>query len=145
MKAPLAVAAVAISMLAGAPPCVAQASAEVTIKVPLNLTQFGADIPKVKITCLITSEAITNGTGPRQMMKEQEVPMTSGKVQETVSIVVSFTQLDNPAGKSALVNCELKGWDVAAQVWSSFGPNRSNPSFRSPTELSPSSTSAFVW
>jgi hypothetical protein len=79
------------------------------------------------------------------MLKEQEVPMTSGKVQETVSIVVSFTQLDNPTGKSALVSCDLAGWDVAAQTWSSFGPNRSNPSFRSPTELGPASTNGFVW
>ena len=119
----------------------------VTIKIPINLTQFGSDIVKVKVGCTIFSEAITNGTGAanQYMRKEQEVPMSGGKVTETVSLVFSFTQLNNPVGKTATVNCDLTGWSTVDQAWTSFGPNRANPSFRSSTELSGSIGNPFTW
>jgi hypothetical protein len=125
------------------------ASAEVTIKVPVNLTSFGPDVAKVRVACTINSDAITNGTGGgnHYMRKEQELPISGGQVTTNVSLVFSFTQLDNPVGKTAYLNCTLDGWSTSAQNWLLFVSNQANSSFKTSSggDLSGAIGSPFVW
>ena len=147
MKTPLALAIVAISWMAGATPAVAQVSAEVTVKLPIELSQFGADIPKIKVECTLFSDAITNGTGGgnHYLLKVQEYPMSGGRFSETATIVYSLTQLDNPTGKTANLNCAVFGWNPTGQTWNLFASNQTNPSFKTTTNVSPGIGTVFTW
>jgi hypothetical protein len=133
MKTPLALAITTIIFLAAAAPSTAQtASAEVTLKVPVNLTQFGPDLAKVRVSCDIWSEAITNGTstGNHMIRKVQELTVSGGKVTTEVNLVFSFTALDNPVGKDAAVTCSLFGSTAAGTSWDDLSPTATNPSFK---------------
>jgi hypothetical protein len=149
MKTLSAFALMTITLLAVPGASTAQtASADVTVKIPVDLKNFGPDLAKVKVECTIISDAITNGTGAgnHYMTKAQELPMSGGAVNTTVSIVFNFTQLDNPVGKPAQLSCNLLGWSTSAQSWiGSPDPNQSNPSFRTIGAIKTSDGSGFSW
>lgn len=120
-------------------------SAEVTIKVPVNLTQLGPDVGKVVVACNIQSSAITNGSpNVNEVNRFTDVPVSGGQVVTTVTLVFSLTQLNNPVGKTAAVLCNLTGWSTSQQAYVQFGPNSPNPSFRTTTNP-PDLNSTFVW
>jgi hypothetical protein len=124
------------------------ASTEVTIKIPVNLTSFGPDVAKVKVWCNLNSDAITNGTGTgnHYLQQVQEIPVSGGQVTTTASLVFSLTQLDNPVGKTANLNCAIQGWSTTEQVWRGFMATSPNPSFKSLSgDAFGTITSSFTW
>lgn len=125
----------------------AQVSAQVTVKLPVNLTQFGPDLAKIKVTCDIFSDAITNGTstGNHMIRKEQELPVSGGQVTSDVSLVYSITGLNNPAGTLASVSCSLTGWSTSAQLWLGFSPTETNSSFKTTAVIPGNNGYTFYW
>jgi hypothetical protein len=120
------------------------AEAEVTLKVPVNLTQLGPDVSKIRIGCTIRSVAISTGNANGEVTNTQEIPVSGGQVVTTASLAFSFTRLDNPVGKSAFITCSLDGWSAPQQAWIQFTGGATNPSFR----ISPSLGligGAFAW
>lgn len=142
---PLAV-VTAITMAAPTPGTAQTVSASVTLQVPVNLTQLGPDVEKVRVGCSVNSLAITNGTGTgsHEITKTQELPVSGGSVVTTASLVFSFTQLDNPVGKNATIVCTLNGWSTSQQKWIQFVPGEPNPSFRTTTTVG-FLDGSFVW
>lgn len=128
--------------------------AQVTAKVPVNLTQFGPDVAKVRVACELYSPALTNGTGrsltgsgvnpQRYLVVDQEVPVSGGQLNTSVSIVFS-AQLDNPVGQSATVSCQLDGWSTSTQSWTWFQPTAANPSFKVSSGIVGQVNSTFTW
>lgn len=110
----------------------AQVSTEVTLAVPVNLTQLGPDVAKVLIGCSIKSDAITTGPAgtPNQVTKSTELAVSGGQVVTTASLVFSLTGLSNPVGKTATIVCTINGWSTSQQSWLQFTPNAANQSFR---------------
>ena len=127
-------------------------SAEVKLNFPVNLTQLGPDVQKVKVTCAIISDAITAGTsgvlssasGGRWVEQSAEFPATGGLVSTNAILTFSLTGLDNPVGKNASISCILVGWSVAEQKWNFFNTAATNVSFRTTTNV-PTLQSSFVW
>ena len=110
-----------------------QSTGEITFTVPVNLTQLSNGVSKVRVTCEITSEAITvnrqvvgknaqgPATGPGSVYAQQEFPVAGGEVKTTATLVISTAGvLDNPIGKQALYNCSLDGFSVAQQRFLPF-------------------------
>lgn len=123
------------------------ASTQVTVNVPVNLTQLGPGVSKVQVACIIQSPAITNGTwGGRTdtVRQAQEYPVSGGAVQTQASLVFSLTGLNDPTGKNATVQCSLTGWDQKAASWEQFTANHPDPNFRTNTTVSFELTQ-FVW
>lgn len=138
-----------LSMLALAVVPMAQGSAqvvstEVTVTAPVDLTQLSPDITKVRVDCVIQSDAITNGNQFKEITKSQEIPVTGGALKTTASIVFALTNLDNPVGKNATAGCSLWGWSQPGQKWAQFHPAQSDPAFKTNTTVG-LSTKAFVW
>lgn len=127
-------------------------STEVTVKVPVNLTQLGPDVQKARVTCSIMSDAITTATtgvissasGGRWVEQSVEFPATGGLVATTASVVFSLSGLDNPVGKNASLSCILTGWSVSEQKWNFFNTSATNVSFRTTTNV-PTLQNTFVW
>jgi hypothetical protein len=127
-------------------------STEVTFKIPVNLTQLGPDVQKVKVSCSLLSDAIvatTSGAtalygGGFEVAKAAELPATGGQVVTTALLVYTLTGLDNPVGKNANLSCILVGWSPTEKTWIVFDPNATNASFRTTTEV-PVLKSSFVW
>jgi hypothetical protein len=120
-------------------------SAEVTLKVPVNLTQFGPDVSKARVGCNIRSDAITNGDANRSISKLQEVPMSGGQLVTTVSVTFSFTNLDNPTGKTAIVTCSLDGFSTSKQTWLQFTGGATIPDFKTNGSSLGLIDGSFVW
>ena len=121
---------------------------EVTLKVPVNLTDFGPDVAKIRLSCVITSSAITNGSSTGAIAKySDEIPMTAGKVATTVSITFSPVALSlNPVGKTASVFCEIAGWSTSLSSWYNFHGGATNPAFKTTTTAGAAPlTTSFVW
>jgi len=106
---------------------------DITFTVPVHLTQLSIGVSKVRVTCSITSEAITvnrevvgksvNGpaTGPGSVSKSEEFAVSGGQVNTTATLVVSTAGVrDNPAGKLANYACRLDGFSVAQQRFVPF-------------------------
>ena len=150
---PNPVVAAALLVAIGAPAMLAAqtVSAEVTVSVPVKLTQIGPDVPKVRVTCDVMSEAFTTATNDlaslgtsRYVRKSQELPATGGQVTTTAALVFSFTGLDNPVGKKADVICVLTGWSTSQAAWVPFEPLATNLSLRT-TATVPLLNTSFVW
>ena len=125
-------------------------AAEVTVKFPVNLTQFGSDITKVRVSCFIQSDAITDtdawAPGSKTAAQRQEFPMSAGQVNTAVTMVFSLKALDNPAGKSAKLYCVVEGSSPSINGWQGFNPQVSNVSFRTSSgNADQSITSNFMW
>ena len=102
---------------------------DITFTVPLNITQLFGDIVKVRVNCSVMSEAIVVNRvtgkggvqGPGAVWKEQEFPVSGGKVVTTATIVVSVAgALADAAGKQAAYSCTLSGFSNAQQKWMPF-------------------------
>ncbi len=144
MKSQLVLAVLTIGLLAAPASSAAQTvQTEVTLKVPLNLTQLGPDVAKVSLGCAITSAAITTNANHNVVMI-QEVPVSGGQLVTTVAFVFVFTGLDNPVGKSAAIVCDISGFSTSQQAWLQFGENAANPAFRTKPSVSFLDAS-FVW
>jgi hypothetical protein len=136
MKSPMTLSLMLISLIAPRPSA-AQVPAEVTLKVPVNLTKLGPDVTRIKVQCSIQSNAITAGenleylgTSTNTVLQVQEFPVSGGQVVTTASFVFAFTKLDNPVGKTAAAGCNLVGWSESQLRYLQFGPGETNPSFR---------------
>ena len=108
-------------------------STEVTVKVPVNLTQLGPDVAKVQVGCSLSGPAVV--TASDKSVRLQEVPATGGQVVTTVSLVFSLTGLDNPVGTSATLSCGIDGFSTLQQSWYYFADNALNLSFRTTPSL----------
>jgi hypothetical protein len=142
MKARLMLACMTIILAAPASSAAQTMSTEVTLNVPVNLTQLGPDVAKVRVACSIASSAIITASDKAE--KLQEVPVSGGQVVTTMSLVFSFTGLDNPVGKSATVACAITGFSTSQQTWDPFTQNATNPSFRTTPSITFIQT-GFVW
>jgi len=137
-----------ICLVAAHAPVVAQiAGADVTFKVPLNLTKLSPDITKVSVRCRLDSTALVgvNGSGQQThtLTVTTEVPVSNGQVVTTLTIVFSQFTLVNPTGVSASYGCNLTGTDKTGAV-SSFTDSNPLPQFRvTPTPRDLAGT--FTW
>jgi hypothetical protein len=118
----------------------AQTQAQVTLNVPVNLTELAQDISKVRLGCRIQSDPITAPDGVAESFLE--APTSDGQIVTTLTVVLSFT-MNNPAGKLATVRCNLEGWSLGEQRWGSFGPAQAS-AFKANVSLE-TQTSIFVW
>jgi hypothetical protein len=149
--------AMTITALAVPASSTAQAvSADVTLKFPLNLTQLPPDVSKVRVECVISSAAITDaepglaGTSfapgtPRYVRKTQEFPVSGGQVVTAVTLLFSFTALNDPVGKTADIICQLWGWTISVQSWNALGETSAVPALRTIRASEQAITSSFVW
>jgi len=135
-------------------------SVQVTLQVPVNLTQFGPDVAKVQVACSITSDPITTstsigrdptngkalyGTAAHVATLVAEIPMAGGQLVQTAPLVFSFVGLDNPAGKNAAVNCSLMGWSTSQGAWVQFTGGATNVSFKTNGASLGPIDGAFAW
>lgn len=68
---------------------------DVTFEVPINLTRLNPEISRVMITCVIYSSALVDNQRqskgrwiPRGLPGQLEVPVTAGRIERTVDVVV---------------------------------------------------------
>ena len=135
-------------------------SAQVTLQVPVNLTQFGPDVAKVQVACSITSDPITTstsigrdptngkalyGTAAHVATLVAEIPMAGGQLVQTAPLVFSFVGLDNPVGKNAAIWCTLFGWSTSQGAWVQFTGGATNVSFKTSGGSGGGIDGAFVW
>lgn len=104
-------------------------SADVTVNVPINVTQLGPEVTKIKLLCSITSVAITNAPN-NTVSKNQELPVSGGQVVTTASLLFSVTGLDNPVGKQFTVACYTQGYSSSSNSWGDLNDTATNPSFK---------------
>lgn len=138
------IAVIVIPAVGGAQTVSTVASAEVTLTAPVDLSQLSPDITKVKVECVIQSDAITNGNQFKEVSQLVEHPVSGGAVKTTASVVFSLTNLDNPAGKTAKASCMLWGWSQPAQRWAQFHPAQTDKAFQTNVTVASSNTT-FVW
>jgi hypothetical protein len=131
----------------------AQTTAEVTFKVPVNLTQVSPDIAKVGVMCMITSSAIpivgrnTGTSTSGNVYKQVEIPMAGGQLVTTATVVLGISgpsALTDPVGKTADYRCTLSGFSTSLQTWALFDAASAQVQYR----LSPTPaplTGTFTW
>jgi len=143
MKSRFLLAALTTLLVAVPASSAAQTTAEVTLKVPVILTQLSPDIKWVRVSCTIVSDAliIGNVTYPNLVRKDEDIAVSGGEVVKLVTMVFSLT-LNNPVGKSAQAGCTLQG--ASGVDWLNFNENATNPAFRTKPSVS-ASQSVFVW
>jgi hypothetical protein len=152
----------AACLLVSSLPSAAQTNqGDITFTVPINVTQLLADITKVRVTCAVTSQAITDNrrvekgvTQPGQVGKAEEYPVSNGQVVRTVTIVLSVAGvLENPTGKVASYGCNLQGYSNSLQRWAPFNHCQSSATGNECTEVAfrlsplqqPGNTGTFTW
>jgi hypothetical protein len=128
-----------------------QAPVEVTFAVPLNLTRLPSNVPKVRVRCELNSGAFADSANtalvrPYQRTVQKEITVSQGDAVQTAHLVITIQpgELDNPSGKQATYECELRAFDATQQAWVFFGARSS----QSHVELTPTPapiTGAFVW
>jgi hypothetical protein len=130
---------------------------DVTFEVPLNLTQLWAEITKVDVTCVISSDALV-GTRYKKINGHVEFPVASGQLVTTARVVVAvaptaFTDptgaiTGSPNGKPATYACSLSGFNMLPSNygggWHQFSADNTIESFRISPTPSPI-TGKFVW
>lgn len=132
---------------------------DVTFEVPINLTQLAADITKVDVSCILTSNAIVPGPGNQQRLAgHAEFAVSNGQVvvpAATVVVAVPADRLQKPEEQTFNWVCDLTAYSVGARPppparrypagWDTFAERHDKPSFvlspTPPTKLSGS----FVW
>ena len=134
-------------------------SAQVTLQVPVNLTQFGPDVAKVQVACSVISDPISTstsygrasdgtplyGTAAHVATLVVEIPMAGGVLVQTAPVVFNFAGLDNPYRKNAAVNCSLMGWSTSQGAWVQFTGGATNLSFKTNGASLGPIDGAFVW
>lgn len=108
----------------------AQASMEVTLNVPVDLTQLSPELLRIKVGCTIVSRAITTPGANGQMTVSQDVAVTNGRVQRTVQLVFQLTGLDKPDENPATTVCALNAYDEVNRTLEQLKPGHPNPIFR---------------
>ena len=79
----------------------AQTTTEITVRVPVILTQLAPDVKAVRVTCNLISNELLNATNGNQLMKSgEDITVSGGEVVKVVTIVLTPV-LQNPAGKTA--------------------------------------------
>jgi len=144
-------------LLAPAPLLAQTTNSDVTFKVPLNLTNVAADIGKVRVLCVITSDALTTAIGPipplssvpanNASANQQEWPVTSGQVATTATVVVPVPAtglVADAVGKTANYACFLGGFSTSLQRWDVFDAAHTVPEFRL-TPSPPLLQGSFTW
>ena len=129
-------------------------SSDVTIRVPLNLTQLGPDISRVRVLCTIRSSVVMvaqitdrYGNVVAGPMGDREVPVSGGQAVATLDIAVPIppTSFTGPSvGENATYECTLTGFSSSGNRWDAFNATHANPAFR----LSPTPgriTANFTW
>ena len=142
-----------LAVLAFAAPAGAQqAPVEVTFNVPLNLTRLAGNIPKVRVRCELNSGAFADSASsallrPYQRTVQLEIPVSQGDVVQTAQLVVTLQpgELDNPSGKQANYECDLRAFDATQQAWLFFGTRTGSQSHAELTPAPAPITGAFVW
>lgn len=126
-------------------------SADVTFRLPLNLTQMSPDIATIAVFCRIESIAIpparpnardASPMGTRS--KQEELAVSGGQLVATATVVVPVSGLDNPFGKTATYDCSITGFSTSLQRWDLFAESHATAAFR----LSPTPqriTGSFIW
>jgi hypothetical protein len=142
---------IGLAVIAVAAPAGAQQTpVEVTFAVPLNLTRLPSNIPKVRVRCELNSQAFANSASstllrPYQRTVELEIPVSQGDVVQTAQLVITLQpqELDNPSGKQASYECELRAFISTQQAWMSFDSRAGSQAFLTPAPVL--ITGAFVW
>lgn len=130
---------------------------DVTFEVPLNLTRLWAEITKVDVTCVISSDALV-GTRYQRITGHVEFPVAAGQLVTMARVVVAvaptaFTDptmaiTGSPLGKPATYACNLSGFNMLPSNygggWHQFSADSTIESFRISPTPSPI-TGKFVW
>ena len=144
MKHPSVLAVLALFLAPVARSVSAQTTTEITVKVPVILTQLAPDVQSVRVTCNIISSVLTNATNGNQLTRPgEDIPVTGGEVVKLVTIVFSVA-LQNPAGQPASVGCWLQGWSASEQKFNYFNEAATNPAFRTKPSVA-TIQSSWVW
>jgi hypothetical protein len=153
MNSRILAATVTACLLVAPRPLGAQTTAEVTFKVPVNLTQVSPDIAKVGVSCTITSSAIpivgrnTGTSTSGSVNKQVEIPIAGGQLVTTATVVFAISgtiALNDPVGKTADYRCTLSGFSTSLQTWALFDAASTQVQYRfSPTPAA--LTGSFVW
>ena len=120
----------------------------VTFVVPVNLTQLSPDLEKVRLACVVYSNA-TLVVPPGSVLRpgsEEEMVVTSGQVVTALRVIIPILSswLQDPVGKRADYGCHLEGYSKSLGRWDLFSDTATNPAFRltpKPAEL----FGSFVW
>jgi len=124
----------------------------VTFNVPVNLTQLSPDLERVRVICMVGSEALNIPSGMfgvgnlAQNPPSDEAPVVLGKVERTMQVVfpIAAEWLQNATGKEAQYYCALQGFSRSLQRWELFDESSNNAAFRLiPTP--PVIEGTFVW
>jgi hypothetical protein len=128
--------ALGTALLAISGAAVAQSS-DVTIRVPLNLTQLAADISRLRVQCSVTSDAFGYDSGGRRIYDapsgERVINVSNGRVVTTLDVLVpiSSSQFVGPTiGQGASYECVLDAFSTSQQQWDVFSLSHSNPAYR---------------
>lgn len=122
----------------------AQTTVQVTLRVPVIVTQFSPDVKYVRVVCNLITDAYTDAyklSNGNQNFKYEDLAVTGGEVVKLVTIVYDVT-LTNPAGKSARAACWLQG---GSELTSILNPNSSNPAYRTTSTSVNQVETTFVW
>ena len=129
-------------------------SSDVTIRVPLSLTQLAPDISKVRVLCAIRSSVVRvvttidrYGNAIAGPMADRELPISGGQAVVTLDLAVPIppSSFTGPSvGQNATWECGLTGFSTSGNRWDAFNATHANPAFR----LSPTPgtiTGNFTW
>jgi hypothetical protein len=121
---------------------------DVTFKVPVNLTKLSADIAKVRVSCVLFSDAMTAVNhvldNVHRSMVSTEIPAVNGQAVGTATVVFSNFTLTNPAGATAGYLCELFAIDKAGKM-GGFGDNGFTAPYLRVTPAPMNITGTFAW
>ena len=117
---------------------------DVTFKVPVNLTRLATTLTQVRVTCAVTSPAIstpTAGTATGSV----DFPVSAGQVVTTATVLVPVTSIDTSNGRtSASYRCTITGKIPGVLTWESFWDGSAREEFRLSPTLNPI-TGTFTW
>ena len=129
-------------------------SSDVTIRVPLNLTQLAPDISRVRVICTVRSPVVRSSSNI--LVDEaliaapagaRYVVVSGGQAVATLDVAVPIpaSSFTGPAvGQNATWECALTGFSTSGNRWDAFNATHANPAFR----LSPTPgaiTGNFTW
>ena len=131
MKPQLGLAIITTVLLAAPVTSAAQSTVEVTVRVPVILTQFSPDLKSIGVSCSLRSDALinTDPSHPNAVGNNEWITLSSGEAIKVVTMVFSVT-LSNPAGKAASVVCFLHGETTMTDPFAMLNENASNPAYR---------------
>jgi hypothetical protein len=121
----------------------AQTTTQVTVRVPVILTQLAPDVKSVRVSCNMISNELTNATNGNQLGKSEDITVVGGEVLKVVTLVFAVS-LQNPVGKTASVGCWLEGWSASEYKFYYFREDATNPAFRT-TPSVPTLQTSWVW